>query len=103
MGAFTSAVSLDIENLPPKVPVGVNAEEGLTYRDENGEVEDGIWGQLPELDPVGETKASEEFVGWKRKPTLQKGREHNNETLRGLRARSRTWMNEVRLDRGDDP
>jgi hypothetical protein len=95
MGAFTSVVALDIDNLPPKAPVGVNAEEGLAYHDENGVVEDRIWGQLPELDPVGEKKAVEEFVGWKRKPTLQKSREHNNETLWGLRATSRTWMNEV--------
>jgi hypothetical protein len=59
---FASDVVLDIENLPPKTLVGFNAEEGLTYSDENGEVEDGIQGQLLELDPAGEKKAAEEFV-----------------------------------------
>jgi hypothetical protein len=70
MGAFASAVAFDIKNLPPKALVGVNAEEGLAHRDENGKVEDGLWGQLPELDPVGEKKATEEFVGLERKPTM---------------------------------
>jgi hypothetical protein len=95
MGAFASTVAFDIKDIPPKTPVGVNAEESLAHRYENGKVEDGIWGQLPELDPVGEKKASEEFVGWKRKPTMQKSGKHNNETLWGLRARSKTWMNKV--------
>jgi hypothetical protein len=41
---ITSAVALDVENIPPKAPVEVNAEEGLAHGDENREVEDGIWG-----------------------------------------------------------
>jgi hypothetical protein len=96
-------VALDIEDLPPKPLVGVNAEEGLAYGDENGEVEDGIWGQLPNLDPIGENKAAEELVGWERKPTLQKSREHNSEALRGIWARGRTWMSKVRLNERDEP
>jgi hypothetical protein len=81
MRTFASAVALDIENLPPKIPVGVNAEEYLAYSDGNDDVEDGVWSQLPKLNPIGEKKATEEIVGWKRKPTVQKGRKHNSEAL----------------------
>jgi hypothetical protein len=61
-------VALDVEDLPPKAPVGVNAEEGFTNGDKNEKVENGIRGQLPELDPVEEKKGTKKFVGRKRKP-----------------------------------
>jgi hypothetical protein len=63
---FASAVALDIENFPPKTRVGVNAEESLADGDENGEVKNRVWGQLPKLNPIGEKKAAEELVGWER-------------------------------------
>jgi hypothetical protein len=74
MRTFTSTVALDIQNLPPKTPLGVNAEEDLAYSDENGKVKDGVWGQLPKLYPIGEKQATKELVGWKKKPTVQKNR-----------------------------
>jgi hypothetical protein len=62
-------VTLHIEDLPPKTPVGVDAEEGLTNSDEDGKVENGVWGQLPELNPVEEKKGAEKLVGRKRETT----------------------------------
>jgi hypothetical protein len=62
MRTFSSAVALDIENLPPKTPVGVNAEESLADGDENGEVENGVWGQLPKMNPIREKKDREELM-----------------------------------------
>jgi hypothetical protein len=76
-------VALHVEDLPPKTPVRVNAEEGLANSDEDRKMEDGVWGQLPELDPVKEKKRAKELVGRKRKTTEQKGNEHDSETLRG--------------------
>jgi hypothetical protein len=46
--------------------VGVNAEVGLADGDKNGQVEDGVWGQLPKLNPVREEKVAEELMGWER-------------------------------------
>ena len=63
MRAFASAVALDEENFPPKTPVGVDAKVSLTDGDENGQVKDGIWGQLPKLNPIGEKKTSKKLVG----------------------------------------
>jgi hypothetical protein len=50
--------------------VGINAEVGFAHSDKDGEVENRIWGQLPELDPVGKEHETEKIVGWKGKPTL---------------------------------
>jgi hypothetical protein len=69
MGTFASAVVLDIENLSPNTPVGVNAEEGFTESDKDRKVENGVWGQLPELNPVEEKKETEKLVGRKRETT----------------------------------
>ena len=63
---FASAVTLDKENFPPKTPVGVNAEVGFADSNEDGQMEDGVWGQLPKLNPIGKEKAAKELVGWKR-------------------------------------
>ena len=38
------------------------AEEGLTDRDEGGEVEDGVWGQAMEIEPVVEHHPAHEWV-----------------------------------------
>jgi hypothetical protein len=83
--------------------VGINAEVGFTHSDKDGEVENRIWSQLPELDPVRKEEAGKKFVGWKGKPTLQKSDEHDSKALWGLWARNRTWMNEVRFDRRNEP
>lgn len=64
MRAFASTVALDEEDFFPKTPVGVDAEESLANSDEDGQVKDGIWGQLPKLNPIGKKKASKKLVGW---------------------------------------
>ncbi len=61
-------MTLDIEDFPPKTPVGINAEKCFADSDENGKMENGIWGQLPELDPIEKKKRTKKFVGRKRKP-----------------------------------
>jgi hypothetical protein len=66
MRTFASAVAFDKEDFPPKTPVGVNAEVGLADGDKDGQMENGVWGQLPKLNPVREEKAAEELVGWER-------------------------------------
>jgi hypothetical protein len=83
--------------------VRINAEEGFAYSYKDGEVENGIRGQLPKLDPVGKEEAAKKFMGWKGKPTLQKGNKHDSKTLWRLWPRNRTWMNEVRFGRRNKP
>jgi hypothetical protein len=95
-------MTLHIEDLPPKAPVRLNAEEGLADGNENGKVEDGIWGQLPELNPIEEKEGAKKLVGRKRKATEQESSEHNSEALRGLWARNRTWETNVILRCGDE-
>ena len=92
-------MALDVEDLPPQAPVGVNAEEGLAQSNEDGKVENGIGSQLLELDPVEEKKRAKELVGREREPTKQKGSEHDSEAFWRIWARGRTWMTEVRLGR----
>jgi hypothetical protein len=62
-------VTLNIEDFPPNTPVGINAEEGFTDGDEDRKMENGVWGQLPELNPVEEKKGAEKLVGRKRETT----------------------------------
>jgi hypothetical protein len=95
-------VTLHIENLPPKTLVGVNAEEGLTNSDEDGKVENGVWGQLPELNPIEEKKGAEKLVGRKRETTEQESNEHNSEALRRTWARNDTWKTNVIVRWGDE-
>jgi hypothetical protein len=83
--------------------VGINAEEGFAHSDKDGEVESGIRGQLPKLDPVGKEEATKKFVGWKGKPMMHKGNEHDGKTLWRLWERNRTWMRKVRLSRRNKP
>ena len=65
-------------------------------------MEDGIWGQLPELDPVKEKEGAKELMRRKRKTAEEKGNEHNSETLRGLWARNRTWKTNIIFRCGDE-
>jgi hypothetical protein len=95
--AATCAVTLDEENLPPQTPVGVNAEEGLTNSNENCQMQDIIWSQLPELNAIGKKEASEKFVGWEGQPTVQKHQKHNCEASGRLGARVGTWEDDVLL------
>jgi hypothetical protein len=101
--AFVAIVALNIKNLPPQTPVRINAEENLANSDKDQEMENGIRSQVPELNSVEKEERTKKFVGWKRKPTLQKSNEHDGETLRRLWARNETWMDEISLDRGDEP
>ena len=95
-------MTLHIEDLPPKAPVRLNAEEGFTDGDKNGKVEDGIWGQLPELNPIEEKKGAKELVRRKREATEQESGEHDGEVLWGTRARNLTWETNVILRCGDE-
>jgi hypothetical protein len=90
-------MTLHIEDLPPKTPVGVNAEEGFTDSDEDRKVENGVWGQLPELNPVEEKKGTEKLVGRKREATEQESNKHNSEALWRPWAGGRTWMKVFRF------
>jgi hypothetical protein len=95
MRTFASAVALDKENFPPKTPVGVNAEVSLADGDKDGQMENGVWGQLPKLNPIRKEKVAEELVGWGRQPTVQKSRKHNGKTIGRLWTRYMTWVDEV--------
>jgi hypothetical protein len=70
MRDIISTVELDIKNISPQTQVGINAEVGFAHSDKDGEMENGIRGQLPELDPVGKKEVTKKFMGWKGKPTL---------------------------------
>lgn len=92
-------MAFDVENFPPQAPVGVNAEEGFTQSNKDGNVEDGIGSQLPELNPLEEKKRAKKLVGGERKSAKQKSGEHNSKALWRPRAGGRTWMKVVRFDR----
>jgi hypothetical protein len=62
-------MAFDIEDFTPQAPMGVNAEESFAEGNEDGEMKDGIRGQLPELNPIGKEKRTNKFVVRKRKPT----------------------------------
>jgi hypothetical protein len=98
-GGIAVVVALHIEDLPPKAPVGVNAEEGLTQSNEDGKVENGIGSQLPELNPVEEKERAKKLVGRERKPVKQKSGKHNSKAFWRPWAGGRTWMKEVRFGR----
>jgi hypothetical protein len=83
--------------------VGVDAEESLAHSDKDGDMENGIWSQLPELNSVEKEERTKKFVGWKRKPMLQKGNEHDGKTLWRLWARSGTWMSKVIFGTRNEP
>jgi hypothetical protein len=82
--------------------VRLNAEEGFADSDKNGKVEDGIWGQLPELNPIEEKEGAKELVRRKREATKQKSDKHDGEALWGIWARNRTWETNVILRCGDE-
>jgi hypothetical protein len=94
-GAIAVVVALHIEDFPPKTPVGINAEEGFADSDEDRKVKDGVWGQLPEPNPVKEKKGAEKLVGMKRETTEQESSKHNSKALRRPWARNRTWKTNV--------
>ena len=95
-------MTLHVEDLPPKTPVRFNAKEGLANGNKDGKMENRVWGQLPELDPVEEKEGAKELVGRKGETTEQEGSKHDSETLRGLWARDRTWKTNVLLRCGNE-
>ena len=95
-------MTLHIEDLPPETPVGINAKKGFADSDKDEKVEDGVWGQLPELNPVEVKKRAKEFMRWKRKAAEQESSEHDGEALWGLWARDCTWKANIVLGRGDE-
>jgi hypothetical protein len=54
---------LDEDYLSPETPVGVNAEEILANNDENCQVKDRDWSQLPELNAIGKKGGIREIRG----------------------------------------
>jgi hypothetical protein len=81
---FASVVALDKENFPSKTRVGVNVEVGFIDSNEDGQMEDRVWGQLPKLNPIRKNKEAEELVGWERQPTVQENQKHNGKPLGGF-------------------
>jgi hypothetical protein len=101
-GAVAVIVALHVEDLPPETPVRINAKEGFADSNEDRKVEDGVWGQLPELNPIEEKKRTEEFVRWKRKAAEKKSREHDGEAFWGFWARNCTWKADIVFRCGDE-
>jgi hypothetical protein len=61
--------------------VGVDADESLAQDDNDRKMENGIRSQLPEVNSIEKEEGTKKFMGWKRKPTLQKSNEHDGKTL----------------------
>jgi hypothetical protein len=57
-----ATVVFDKEDFLPNAPMEINTKKSLTSTNENCEIKDGIRGQLPKLDSVGEQEAPKEFV-----------------------------------------
>jgi hypothetical protein len=45
-------VAPEIEDTFPQAPMGMGPEETFTEGDEKGDMEDGIWGKLVQLNPI---------------------------------------------------
>jgi hypothetical protein len=61
------AIAAEAENAFPQSPIRRDSKEAFAQCDKNGNVEDGIRGQLVQLNPVNKKKAAEEIVNWGRK------------------------------------
>jgi hypothetical protein len=49
--------------------VRLDAQEALIESDEDGDVEERVWGQLVQLNPIDKEEATEKFMYRKRKAT----------------------------------
>jgi hypothetical protein len=55
-------VVTDVEDAFPEAPVGVDFQKTFTECDKNGDVEERVWGQLVQLDPVDKKEATKKFM-----------------------------------------
>ena len=97
------AVALNKEDLFPQAEMWIDAKETFTDRDENGKMQDRIWGQLPKLDPVGEKKTPEELMRKEGKTAIKICNEHHGKSGRGIGTSISTWKDDVLLVAGDQP
>jgi hypothetical protein len=66
IGGVVRAITAEAENAFPQNPIRRNSEEAFAKCDKNGNVKDGIGGQLVQLNPINEKKAAEEIMNWGR-------------------------------------
>jgi hypothetical protein len=62
VGDIPRIVAPEVEDAFPKAPMRMDAQETLAMNDKNRNVEERVWGQLMQLDPVDENQATKEFV-----------------------------------------
>ena len=62
VGDIAGAVAPEIENALPQAPMRMGPEEALAQSDENRDMEDGVRGQLMQLNPVNKEKSTEKLV-----------------------------------------
>jgi hypothetical protein len=55
-------VAPEVEDAFPKAPMRMDAHERLAKSNKNRNVEERIWGQLMQLDPIDEQQATKKFV-----------------------------------------
>jgi hypothetical protein len=67
ISGVVGAIAAEAENAFPQSPVRRDSKEAFAQRDKNGNMEDGIGGQLVQLNPINKKKAAEEIVNWGRK------------------------------------
>jgi len=63
--------------LPEEAKVRLNAKPTLAKSDKTRNVEKEIGRQMMELNPIKEEQSTKEVMDWIRKPTQNKGDEHN--------------------------
>jgi hypothetical protein len=62
IGDIAGAVAPVIENVLPQAPMRMGPEEALAQGDENRDMEDGVGGQLMQLNPVNKEKSTEKLM-----------------------------------------
>jgi hypothetical protein len=78
-------VAAEVEDAFPEAPVRVDAQETFTESDKDGDVEERVWGQLVQLDPVDKEKATKKFVNKKREAANEEIDKGYPETDRRMR------------------
>jgi hypothetical protein len=69
----------------------VDAQETFTECDENGDVEERVWGQLVQLDPVDKEKATKKFENMNREAANEEIDKGYPETDRRMRRTLVSW------------
>jgi hypothetical protein len=104
VGDVPRIVAPKVEDAFPKAPMRMDARETLAKSDKNRNVEERVWGQLMQLDPIDQQQATKKLVDRNGKAAIEKvdesypesngrmRRAHISRHLQGLLLRQQTHL-----------